>query len=58
MIEHIIKWTLLAILITSSISFIIVFQLDYIAEALAARAIPLAIVVGLSSIATSTMFRK
>lgn len=58
MIEHIVKWTLLAILITSSISFIIVFQLDYIAEALAARAIPLAIVVGLSSIATSTMFRK
>ncbi|KIL77046.1 hypothetical protein SD77_1798 [Bacillus badius] len=42
----------------SSISFAVVFQLDYVAEALMARALPLAIVIGFSSIATSIMFRK
>lgn len=58
MIEHVAKWLLLAILIISSISLVIVFQLDYVAEALIARALPLSIVIGLSSIATSIIFRK
>ena len=56
--ERITKWILLTILIVSSISFIVIFQLDYIPEALTARAVPLAIVVGFSSIATSIIFRK
>lgn len=58
MIEQLARWMVLAILFISSISFVIVFQLDYIAEALIARAVPLAIVIGLSSIATSILFRK
>lgn len=58
MIEQVAKWLSLAILIVSSISFIIVFQLDYVAEALTARAVPIAIVLGLSSIATSLIFKK
>ena len=58
MIEQIVKWILLVILIISSISFIIVFQLNYTADALTARAIPIAIVLGFSSLAISTMFRK
>jgi hypothetical protein len=58
MIEQIMKWIIFAILIISTISFVIVFQLNYIAEALAARAIPLAIVIGLTAIATSIIFRK
>lgn len=58
MIEQLARWMVLAILSISSISFVIVFQLDYIAEALIARAVPLAIVIGLSSIATSILFRK
>ncbi|MEC1180193.1 hypothetical protein P9B03_16950 [Metasolibacillus meyeri] len=58
MLEQITRWLLLVILIGSSISLVVVYQLDYIAEALVARAIPLALVVGLSAIATSIMFRK
>lgn len=58
MIEQITKWIIFAILIISSISFVVVFQLNYIAEALTARAVPLAIVIGLTSIATSIIFRK
>lgn len=58
MIQQIVKWILLTILTISSISFIIVFQLNYTADALSARSIPIAIVVGLSSLAVATMFRK
>jgi len=57
-IQQIVKWFLLTILIISSISFIIVIQSNYIADALAARSIPIAIVVGLSSLAVAIMFRK
>lgn len=49
---------MLFILMSSFIGFVIVFQLKYTSEALIARAIPLALVVGLSSIATSLMFQK
>ncbi|MED0668469.1 hypothetical protein P4T04_19425 [Bacillus badius] len=58
MIKQIIRWIVLTILMVSSINFAVVFQLDYVAEALMARALPLAIVIGFSSIATSIMFRK
>lgn len=58
MIQQIVKWFLLTILIISSISFIIVIQSNYIAAELAARSIPIAIVVGLSSLAVAIMFRK
>ena len=58
MIEQICKWLVLIILIVSSISLLVVFQLDYVAEALTARALPIAIVVGFSSIATAIMNRK
>jgi len=57
-IKQIAKWVPLVILIVSSISLIVIFQSNYIAEAFAARAVPLAIVVGLSSIATSLSLRK
>ncbi|WP_416150180.1 hypothetical protein ACM26V_04095 [Salipaludibacillus sp. HK11] len=57
-IDQIAKWIPLVILIISSISLIVVFQSNYIAEPFAARAIPLAIVIGLSSIATSLSLRK
>ncbi|MGM9967089.1 hypothetical protein [uncultured Rummeliibacillus sp.] len=58
MIEQITKWIIFAILIISSISFVIIFQLNYIAEALAARALPLAIVIGLTAIAASIIAKK
>lgn len=58
LIRQIVKITMLFILMSSFIGFVIVFQLKYTSEALIARAIPLALVVGLSSIATSIMFQK
>ncbi|WP_338752995.1 hypothetical protein [Bacillus sp. FJAT-52991] len=58
MLEQMTKWLLLAILAVSSISLIVVFQLDYTPEALSARAVPLAIVTGLSAIAVSLLSRK
>ena len=58
MIQQIVKCFLLTILIISSISFIFVIQSNYIAYELAARSIPIAIVVGLSSLAVAIMFRK
>ncbi|MFJ7649563.1 hypothetical protein ACIQ1H_18755 [Lysinibacillus sp. NPDC097279] len=58
MIQQIVKWFLLTILIISSISFIIVLQSNYLAAELTARSIPIAIVVGFSSLAVAIMFRK
>ncbi|WP_342558169.1 hypothetical protein [Metasolibacillus sp. FSL K6-0083] len=58
MLEQITRWILLIILIVSTISLIVVYQKNYIAEVLTASATPLAIVVGLSAIATAIMFQK
>lgn len=58
MAEQFVRWLLLIILVVSSVSLIVVFQLDYVAEALKARAIPLAIVLGFSSVAVSIIYRK
>lgn len=51
--KQIVNWLLVGILIVSSISLIIVYQQDYIAESHGPRAIPLAIVAGLSAIAVA-----
>jgi hypothetical protein len=57
-IEKMVKWITLIILIVSAISLIVVLQSNYIAQELSARAVSLAIVTGLSSIAVSISFKK
>ncbi|WP_156484889.1 hypothetical protein [Bhargavaea cecembensis] len=56
--EQIVKWGLVALLIGTTASLIVILQSSYIAEAISARALPLAIVAGLSSIAVAIAFRK
>ncbi|OEH92043.1 hypothetical protein [Bacillus solimangrovi] len=57
-LEQSVKWIVLMILVVSSVSIIVFFQSNYFAEHLIARTVPLAIVIGCSSIAVSILFRK
>ena len=52
-LNNIIRYLLLSILALSSLSLLIVFNSNYIAEALMARSLPLAIVVSFTSIAVA-----
>ncbi|PPA69883.1 hypothetical protein [Jeotgalibacillus proteolyticus] len=56
--EQAVKWIVLIVLIVSSISLLVVFQAGYIPEELTARAVPLAILAGLTSIAAALIFKK
>jgi uncharacterized membrane protein (DUF485 family) len=58
LLEQIVKWLIFSILLVASISLMVVYQQGYIAEALVARATPLAIVVGLSAIAAAIIVKK
>lgn len=47
----ILKWLIISVFLFSSISFIKVYSIDYVYEARLGHGLPLAIVVGLTSIA-------
>ncbi|CAM5781028.1 hypothetical protein EDM54_04440 [Brevibacillus borstelensis] len=54
MINQLIRWLLLCILVVSCLSLLVVYQFhDYIGEVHSARALPLAVVIGLTSIAVA-----
>lgn len=55
---QIVKWGLVFLLAVTTIGLVAILQSSYIAAELSARAIPLAIVAGLASIAVAIAFRK
>lgn len=57
MLKQIIPWVLLVILVIASISLVSVYLSSYAPEFMMPKALPLAIVVGLSSIALAIAFK-
>ena len=56
--NNIIRYLLLSILVLSSLSLLLVYNSNYIAEALMARSLPLAIVIGFTAIAVAIYEKK
>jgi len=54
----ILKWLIISVFLFSSISFIKVYSIDYVYEARLGHGLPLAIVVGLTSIAIAIYEKK
>lgn len=58
MLKQIIPWVLLGILVIASISLVSVYLSSYAPDFMMPKALPLAILVGLSSIAVAIAFKE
>jgi len=56
--KQIIQWFFLVIIIVATVKFIWVYTADYIPEVLMAEAIPVALVIGLCSIAYAILYKE
>lgn len=56
--KQIVQWFLLVIVVIASISVVSVYISNYVPEYIMAKALPLAILVGLSSIALSIAYKE
>lgn len=58
MLKQIVPWVLLGILVIASISLVSVYLSSYAPDFMMPKALPLAILVGLSSIAVAIAFKE
>lgn len=58
MLKQIVPWVLLGILVIASISLVSVYLSSYAPDFMMQKALPLAILVGLSSIAVAIAFKE